>query len=93
MGVPVPTLNWITKDIEILGIPFGSQHAITDAWSMRTDQLEQKLNAWSNHSLSLSGKVMIINSLALSGLVYLASIYTVPGHIVTRIYKIIFNFL
>ncbi len=48
----VQTLNWITKDIEILGIPFGSQHAITDAWSKRTDRLEQKLNAWSNRSLS-----------------------------------------
>ncbi len=89
----VEELNWETGDTEILGIPFGSQEAILAAWSKRTDKLEQKLQAWSNRSLSLHGKVMIINSLGLSGLVYLASVYQIPSLIVTRVNKIVFNFL
>ena len=90
---PVEELNWEVGDTEILGIPFGSQDAIFAAWSKRTDKLEQKFQAWSNRSLSLHGKVIIINSLALSGLVYLATVYLIPASIVTRVYKIISNFL
>ena len=89
----VPSLNWITGQIEILGIHFGTEESIHSSFCRRVDKLEKRVTAWSNRALSLKGKVMIINTIGLSGLIYLSTIFPVPRDVLLRINSIIFNFL
>ena len=100
LGIPPPTpliahkeLKWTTGHLEMLGLHFGDKHSIACSWTQRLDKLSKRLEAWSFRSLSLKGKALIINSLALSGLVYIGSIFRLPENICKQINRAIFKFL
>ena len=90
---PLPKLNWVQNGLEILGLNFGSPQAVTENWNSRLRKLQNRLDAWSHRTLSLRGKVLIINSLALSGLIYIGTVYSVPESILKLINRAIFTFL
>jgi hypothetical protein len=46
-----------------------------------TNKLARNLSAWKRRTLTLFGKCTIINTLAISNLVYLASVYLIPKRI------------
>ena len=84
-------LTWVTK-MKILGIVFG---LVTerDNWQPKLEKLEKHLNLWKSRSLSFIGKSLIINTLGLSKLTYLATVLTVPKWVLTRINELIWPFL
>ena len=84
-------INWITGVIEILGTHFGNEETLRSSFVKRIDKLEKRINTWCNRSLSLKGKVMIINTLGLSSLIYVCTIFPIPQDLITRINKIIFS--
>ena len=51
------------------------------------------LNLWKVRNLSLKGKVTVINALALSPLIYLASVIHVPDQVIKEVKNIIVNFI
>ena len=55
--------------------------------------MQQLLNSWKCRHLSLKGKITVINSLALSQLIYLCSIIHVPETVYLEVKKIIVNFI
>ena len=55
--------------------------------------MQQLLNSWKCRKLSLKGKITVINSLALSSLIYLASIIHVPDRVYTEIKNILTDFI
>ena len=61
--------TWVAK-MKILGV-FGSglTDVSVDNWKPRLVKLEQSLNLWKSHSLSLVGKPLIINTIGISKLV------------------------
>ena len=100
LGIPPPTpliahkeLKWTTGHLEMLGLHFGDKHSIACSWTRRLDKLSKRLEAWSFRSLSLKGRALSIISLALSGLVYIGSIFRLPENICKQINRAIFNFL
>ena len=86
-------MNWITEGIAVLGVRFRNRDAIYTSFSKKVDKLERRISTWSSRSLSLKGKVMIINTIGLSSLTYLASILQIPSEVLKRINSIIFKFL
>ena len=62
--------------VKILGIYIGHDAAECNEknWIQRIQRLEKLLDSWRKRYLTISGKVCIINSLALSKLYYCASI-------------------
>ena len=86
-------LKWTTGHLEMLGIQFGDKFSITNSWNQRLDKLSKRLEAWSFRSLSLKGRALIIHSLALSGLVYIGSIFHLPENTGKQIHRVIFKFL
>ena len=71
-------LKWVRK-MKILGVFFGTVSTEEDNWKPKIEKLEKSLNLWKSRSLFLSGKALIINTIGLSKLVYLARVLTLPA--------------
>ena len=73
---------------------FGSASlAILASWQERIAKLEKCLNMWQHREISLQGKALILDTLGLSGLVYLGSVQPIPRSFLQSINKLIFKFL
>ena len=86
-------ISWVTDKIKILGIWFGYGDLTEFNWTQRVVKLEKTLNLWRGRALSLKGKSLIINTLGTSKLWYTASVLPMPGPVVTKINKLIWDFL
>ena len=84
-NIPVKALGvWIGKD---------SEEIIQLNFRERIGKLKTVLNIWQQRTLTLKGKVVIVNSLALSQLQYLSSVLFVPGTVIDEVNNLIFKFL
>ena len=88
-------IKWRTDCIKILGIFFTTSRRDLEClnWNFRIEKLARRLESWKFRSLSLKGKSMIINTLALSGLWYTGSVVPLPAWAEKKINQIIFDFL
>ena len=84
-------LTWVPK-IKILGVVFGHA-AESDNWQPKIKKLENHLNLWKSRSLSLVGRSLIVNTLGISKLLYLATILPVPNWVVSEVNNLIWPFL
>ena len=86
-------IRWITDQLKLLGIYVGSNQTIFKSWTKRIDNLESRFKMWKHRSLSLAGKVLILNTLGLSALIYLGTVSPIPKSCLTRVNTLVFNFL
>ena len=77
----------------ILGITFGNVDVSADNWEPKIRKIKTILNIWSNRKLTLHGKVVAVNYLATSGILYLSNILELPEKYAKEIDKIIFDFI
>lgn len=85
-------LSWV-KYTKILGIFFGSVNVERDVWEPRLSKLDKCVSRWKNRSLSLIGKVLILNILGLSKLLFVSSILSPPRWVCDKVNRIIWPFL
>ena len=85
-------LSWVKKT-KILGIVFGSVNVECNNWEPRLSKLDQCVSRWKNRSLSFIGKVLILNILGLSKLLFVSSILAPPRWVDDRINRINWPFL
>ena len=86
-------ITWVTDQLKLLGIYAGSEQAIYKSWTERIDKLESWLKLWKYWGLSRTGKVLILNTLGLSGLIYLGTVYPKPKPCLNKANTLIFNYL
>ncbi|KAJ8031231.1 hypothetical protein HOLleu_27895 [Holothuria leucospilota] len=81
--------------IKILGVVMGnnSQQVENENWNEKTPKCCAILEQWKGRNISLKGKALVINSLVISRLVYLASILPTPKWVTSSIGNVIVNFL
>ena len=84
-------LTWVPK-IKILGVVFG-QAAESDTWQPKLKKLGNHLNLWKSRSLSHVGKSLIVNTLGIRKLLYLATILSVPRWVVSQANNLVWPFL
>ena len=60
--------------MKILGVVFGMVSVEKDNWEPRLSKLDSCLSLWKSRSLSFVGKVLILNVLGLSKLLYLSRV-------------------
>ena len=84
-------LTWVSK-MKILGVVFGHDTE-SDNWQPKLKKLENYINLWKSRSLSLVGKSLIINTLRISKLLYLATILPVPNWVISEVNNLIWPFL
>ena len=91
LDAPVPIL-WNSDKIKILGVYIGNGDMDEANWRPRIQAVEKCLASWRSRSLSLSGRVLIINALALSRIWYVASLVVIPSWAKMELNTLIFNF-
>lgn len=87
---PVP-IRWLEEQTTILGINFGN--SLTQNWEKCIKKIENGVAKWQKRKLTLKGKSVIINTYAVSHLVYLASVFEIPPWVIRKVNKLIFGFL
>jgi len=85
-------LSWVRK-IKILGVFFGTLNVERENWEPRISKLDKCTSAWKKRSLSLIGKVLILNILGLSKLFFVSSVLTPPRWVYDRVNSIVWPFL
>lgn len=88
---PVP-ITWTSVKIKVLGIVLGPGQIDDLNWAPRLEVVEKCLDSWRSRSLSFGGKALVSNALALSRVWYVASLVHMPGHFLSDINSLIFNF-
>ena len=87
-------INWPLKCV-CLGICFSHDLAtsIKDNFEKKLLSLDKCLNIWSSRDLTLCGKINIIKSLALSKMVFVSFVLSVPNRFVNQVNKLLSNFI
>ena len=88
-------LDWVNDPICTLGVTLSGNeddHYILN-FKKRLKNMKNLLATWKCRKLSIKGKVTIINTLAVSPLIYLANVIYVPPQVITEIKEIIVDFL
>ena len=84
-------INWSLNCV-CLGVCFfrDLEISVKDNFEKRVLALEKCLNIWSSRDLTLYGKINIVKNLALSKIVFIASVLSVPSGFVDQVSKLIF---
>ena len=88
-------LKWTQAPVETLGIIVTGNEKDHLTYNFRPKIVKMKhlLNSWKCRNLSLKGKITVVNTLALSKLIYLCSILHTPDEVYVEVKKIITDFL
>ena len=95
---PQPTnlfgINWPSKCV-CLGVFFSrdSEISVKDNFENRLFALEKCVNIWSSRDLTLYGKINIVKNLALSKIVFIASVLSAPSSFVDQVSKLLSSFI
>ncbi|KAI8521375.1 hypothetical protein Bbelb_011290 [Branchiostoma belcheri] len=90
---PFPIGGWSSSHLTILGAPVGNLQLAEQAWLQRFAKFKDKLVQWKDRVLTLFGKALVLNSLALATLWYVAPVYPLPNSVRKKIEKAMFDFL
>jgi exonuclease III len=88
-------LDWSGATVSSLGVTFtGNEHDHYEQnFKKRILNMKHLLTTWKCRKLSLKGKVTVVNTLALSPLLYLASVIYVPNVVFKEVKDLIVNFM
>ena len=87
---PVP-IQWKVDAIIGLGTRIGNSDQ--QDWDKPVEKLRKKCEAWKHRSISMLGKALLIRTYGIAALTYLASMFPVPPHVITKAQCICFQFL
>ena len=83
-------LDWSSSSITVMGTTLSNVADDSSCWTPLLDQLRLTLADWQQRHLSYHGRALVVNSLGLSPLWYLASFRTMPVSVVTAINACVF---
>ena len=88
-------LKWPKCPIKCLGVylTYDYDEFIKLNYKQRLKKMEYTANWWRGRGLTMLGRAQIINSLLLSKLIYIASMFPVREEVVKEVNRIIFKFL
>jgi len=78
--------------MKVLGVFIGNVPLDEANWPPWIKALQKCLDSWRSRALSLSGKAIVCNSLALSRVWYIASLVDMPSWVLSEINSIVFKF-
>ena len=91
----VKNVNLKTDSIKILGVHFSYNKTIYESKNFVSVicKIENMLKAWKMRSLTISGKIVIFKTLAISKIVYISHMSSVPDCIISQLEKIHKDFI
>ena len=86
-------IRWCSNFCKSLGIFVGNDDTEHENFDQRITRLHNVFLSWRQRGLSLVGKAFVTNSLALSGLFYVAGSVPVPEWVVSSVSRLCWDFL
>jgi hypothetical protein len=93
----VENINWVTDYVKCLGIYFGHNKAECKKLNIEKQALksEKIMNSWKKRNITIVGRIMLVKSLIIPNVTYVASVTNIDKKYVskfkTMIYKFIWN--
>jgi hypothetical protein len=93
----IENINWVTDYVKCLGIYFGHNKAECKKLNIEKQLLksEKIMNSWKKRNITMIGKIMIVKSLIIPNITYVASVTNIENECVstfkTIIYKCVWN--
>ena len=85
-------ISWTSVKIKVLGVFIGPDDLEEANWRSCITAVKNVLSSWRQRSLSLHGKALVINVLALARIWYVASLIHVPSTVIKEINSLAFKF-
>ncbi len=87
-------LSWIKDSLSTLGVVFtpNPEDSYKFNFHSRITKMKNLLKIWKQRKLSFKGKVTVLNTLAISPLVYISSVIDTPQKAINEVEKIILDF-
>ena len=85
-------IQWSSDKLKFSGVFVRYGDMAEANWCPRVEAFCRCINAWRSSALSFSGRAVVLNSLALSRIWYVASIVPMPNSILSELTTCIFNF-
>ena len=90
----IDQVAWSNEDITVLGITIAHENLVDKNYSSIQNKVRKVLNCWENRGLTLSGKVLVVNTLIMSLFIYKMMVLpTIPEKVVKSIENEIRNYL
>ena len=88
-------IKWPSRPVRALGVYFSydGKKCSEDNFNEELKNLKAKLNICKTRDLSIFRRIMLIKTLGISQFTHLASVITIPEHVMVCIERLIFNFL
>ena len=88
-------IKWATEPKKLLGCYIGTNLIQCHKLSIqeKISNIKQILSTWQHRNLSLTGKILIVKSLAISQIIHLANLVPFPDESVKQLEEILFNFI
>ena len=85
-------ISWINKT-KLLGYHFGQNINFDDIWHKQYIKFTNILNLWKTRKLSYKGKSTVLNSIAVSKILYYVTCGIMPKHYIILFQRACFNFI
>ena len=91
----VDGLQWSEEPVKYLGVflNINGQNFEYLNWYKKAEKIKRIINMWKMRNLTYYGKIIIIKTLLISQIIYVASVFTAPTKFVKEINKLLFTFL
>lgn len=88
-------IKWSVGPVKSLGVYFGldTEKVQKLNWDNKLDKLQRLLSVWRKRDLTLYGKSVVINVIAMSQIFYIMSVTDTPNDIIKTLEAIIYSFL
>lgn len=84
-------IQWTSDKIKILSVFLGHGHLSANNWQYHLEAAERCLDSWRSRAPSYSGKALVVNTLALSKIWYVASLVVMPASVSFALNHMVFN--
>jgi exonuclease III len=96
----IPNINilkWPKTPVRYLGIYIGNSNSSHEChrlnWINKLDKMQKLLDSWRTRKITIQGRITIIKCLAMSKIIYTASLLPIPEGIIKVTTKIIYKFV
>jgi len=88
-------ISFKNEAVKCLGIYIGHSKELCceKNWMPKVKRIQASLEVWKTRNLTLIGKVVLLKTMALSQITYIASVMCCPDNIVKEIEKLMYNFI
>ena len=86
-------ISWTNTNIKTLGIHHGYEIDNEAIWLDKINKIKNCIQVWKSRDLTYKGKVLVIKTLLLSQVGFIADVVNIPNYIVKQIDTLLWSFL